>query len=54
MRIGDFYKNVVIFGLAPSREFLEEALARFEEKFRRPSFVMPKELEGPNGVPNLA
>ena len=50
----DFYKNMVIFGLAPSTEFLQNALQRFEEKVRRPAFTMPKELEGPNGVPNLA
>ena len=45
---------MIIFGLAPNTEFLAEVLQAFEEKVKKPAFTIPKELEGPNGVPNLA
>ena len=52
--MADFYRNMVVFGLAPSTQFLRKVLQSFEDRVKKPAVTFPKEVEGPNGAPNLA
>jgi hypothetical protein len=53
LRLQEFYKNFVIFGLAPSYKFIENVIETFQEKVIKPGFSMPPIPEGQK-VPNLA
>lgn len=52
MRLSEFYKKMVIFGLAPSTKFLESVIGAFEDKVIKPGFNVPNIPEGAR-VPNL-
>ena len=36
LRIEKFYMNMVLFGLAPSTQYLEKVILNFEEQLQRP------------------
>ena len=50
--MSEFYKKMVVFGLAPSKKFLISVVEAFEEKVIKPGFISPKIPEG-SRVPNL-
>lgn len=52
MRLTEFYKKMVIFGLAPSTKFLESVVSAFEEKVIKPGYIAPQVPHGAK-VPNL-